>query len=56
MVYSTVIVAWYAYRSNRSRQEEGISKAGELEALSEIAGAFVEADLKANLLSDWNEV
>lgn len=37
-------------------QECGISKAGELSVLSEAAGAFVHVDLKANLLSDWQEV
>lgn len=37
-------------------QECGISKAGGLPALSEAAGAFVHVDLKANLLSDWQEV
>lgn len=38
------------------KQECGISKAGELSVLSEAAGAFVHVDLKANLLSDWQEV
>lgn len=37
-------------------QECGISKAGELSALSEAAGSFVHVDLKANLLSEWQEV
>lgn len=37
-------------------QECSISKAGELPALAEAAGAFVNVDLKANLLSDWQEV
>ncbi|CAN0301222.1 unnamed protein product [Pylaiella littoralis] len=37
-------------------RECGISKAGELSVLSEAAGSFVHVDLKANLLSDWQEV
>ncbi|CAM9442759.1 unnamed protein product [Ectocarpus sp. 12 AP-2014] len=37
-------------------RECSISKAGELPALAEAAGAFVNVDLKANLLSDWQEV
>ncbi|CAB1119573.1 unnamed protein product [Ectocarpus sp. CCAP 1310/34] len=37
-------------------RECSISKAGELPALAEAAGAFVSVDLKANLLSDWQEV
>eukprot|EP00752_Nemacystus_decipiens_P012382 g10974.t1 len=37
-------------------RECGISKAGDLSVLSEAAGAFVHVDLKANLLSDWQEV
>lgn len=38
------------------RQEASISKAGELETLSEAVSSFVHVDLKGNLLSDWQEV
>lgn len=39
-----------------TEQEASISKAGELETLSEAVSSFVHVDLKGNLLSDWQEV
>ncbi|CAM9628636.1 unnamed protein product, partial [Laminaria digitata] len=37
-------------------REASISKAGDLETLSEAVAAFVHVDLKGNLLSDWQEI
>lgn len=39
-----------------TEQEASISKAGELETLSEAVSSLVHVDLKGNLLSDWQEV
>lgn len=37
-------------------QEANVSGAGDLRVLSAAVGSFVHVDLKANLLSDWDEV